>query len=405
MKFVYRGTLDNGEATSGSVDAADENEAFSKLADRGITVEKISVSALGGLDKHWKELKSKYKKVKLEDLIIFTRQFATLFSAGIPMVTILERLQSQTQSKKLAEKTKDILADVEAGSPLSVAFGKHRDVFSPLYINMLNVGEEGGVLDIVLGRLTTILETDLETKNRIKTATRYPKMVISAIVVAFIILLTFVIPKFVGIFRKFDTELPLPTKILIWLNSFFQNYWWLLIIIVIGLVFGYKKVKNTKKGKDFIDKYSLQVPVLGNLMHKIYVSRIARILGLLYKSGIGIITSFEIVSEVTGNNILKSELLDIRDRVSGGTNIASAFVTSSYFPQVVSDMIAAGEETGQLDNMLFKISDYYDEEINYSINTLSSALEPILLVFIAGMVLILALGVFLPMWDMIKVFQ
>jgi len=251
-----------------------------------------------------------------------------------------------------------------------------------------------GVLDIVLGRLTTILETDLETKNRIKTATRYPKMVISAIVVAFIILLTFVIPKFVGIFRKFDTELPLPTKILIWLNSFFQNYWWLLIIIVIGLVFGYKKVKNTKKGKDFIDKYSLQVPVLGNLMHKIYVSRIARILGLLYKSGIGIITSFEIVSEVTGNNILKSELLDIRDRVSGGTNIASAFVTSSYFRQVVSDMIAAGEETGQLDNMLFKISDYYDEEINYSINTLSSALEPILLVFIAGMVLILALGVF-----------
>jgi len=405
MKFVYRGTLDNGEATNGSVDAVDENEAYSKLADRGITVEEISVSVFGGLDEKWKNLKNKYKTVKLQDLIVFTRQFATLFSAGIPIVTILERLQTQTQSKKLAEKAKDIRADVEAGSPLSVAFGKHRDVFSPLYVNMLNVGEEGGVLDIVLGRLTTILETDLETKNRIKTATRYPKMVISAIVVAFVILLTFVIPKFVGIFRKFDTELPLPTKILIWLNSFFQNYWWLLIIIAVGLVFGYKKVKNTKQGKDTIDKYSLKVPVLGDLMHKIYVSRIARILGLLYKSGIGIITSFEIVSEVTGNNVLKNELLDIRDRVSGGTNIASAFVASPYFPPVVSDMIAAGEETGQLDNMLFKISDYYDEEINYSISTLSSALEPILLVFIAGMVLILALGVFLPMWDMIKVFQ
>jgi len=237
----------------------------------------------------------------------------------------------------------DIAKNVEAGTPLSVAFRKHKDIFSDLYINMLKVGEEGGVLDIVLQRLALILETDLDTRNKIKNATRYPKLVISAIAIAFAILMKFVVPKFVGLFSKLGASLPLPTRILIFVNDFFQNFWWLILSIAITLYLIYKKYKKTPHGKKKIDEYSLKIPIIGALLHKIYLSRICRILGLLYKSGISIITSFEIVSEVTGNDLMKDELIIISEKISRGTTIHKAFEASQYFPPVVSDMISAGE--------------------------------------------------------------
>jgi type II secretory pathway component PulF len=405
MKFYYKGEK-SGNFVDGFIEATSIEDASYQLIDSGITIESIKVPSSFDLYKSkFDEFNMKFAKVKLEDLIVFTRQFATLFSAGIPVILILKRLHSQAINPKLKEALGQIVDDVEAGSSLYIAFSKHTEIFSPLYVNMLNVGEEGGVLDIVLERLASILETDLDTRNRIKTATRYPKMVVSSIVIAFAILIIFVIPKFVSLFSKFNAELPLPTRILIGINHIVTNYWWVLLIATIISIIAFKKYKKTEKGKYNLDKYLLKVPIIGKLIHKIYISRISRILGLLYKSGISIIISFEIVSEVTGNEVMKDEVLYIKDHVSRGTSIADAFDNSPYFPVVVTDMVSAGEETGQLDEMLFKIADYFDEEVDYGIKTLSSAIEPILLLFIAGMVILLALGVFLPMWDMIKVFK
>ncbi|MCA1932005.1 MAG: type II secretion system F family protein [Calditerrivibrio sp.] len=406
MKYNYKGSNKKKEIKKGIVEADNIDDATIILYSQGITPEYIRKSSyIDILSKSINDKLKKYEKVKLQELIVFTRQFASLFSAGIPVLTILQRLETQNYSPKMKETISLIVKDIEAGTPLSVAFRKHKDVFSNLYINMLNVGEEGGVLDVVLQRLALILETDLDTRNKIKNATRYPKLVISAIVIAFVILMTFVVPKFTGLFAKMGTDLPLPTKILIYINDFFRNFWWaILLISIIGSIL-FKKYKNTATGKKRIDLYTLKIPIIGTLVHKIYLSRICRILGLLYKSGISIITSFDIVSEVTGNDVMKDELQIIKEKVSRGGTIHTSFEASPHFPAVVSDMISAGEETGQLDEMLFKVADYYDNEVDYSIKTLSQSLEPILLVLVAGMVIILALGVFMPMWDMIKAFK
>jgi type II secretory pathway component PulF len=405
MKFKYIGEK-NKTKISGIIEANDLNEASLMLIDQGVNL--VNLRQLGLVDEYFeqfKRFKSKFIGVKLEELIILTRQFATLFDAGIPIIKILDRMTKLKFSEKLLEVLTEIKEDVDAGLSLSAAFGRHRSIFSSLYINMLKVGEEGGVLDIVLKRLADILEADLETRNRIKHATRYPKLTLSAIAIAFSILIVFVIPKFVGLFNKFNAELPLPTKILIWINYFTQNYWWLVLTIIVAVIIGYRKYKSTKHGKEKIDYLTFKIPIIGKIVHKVYISRISRILGLLYKSGIPVITSFDIVSEVSGNEIIKKEVQNIKIRVSQGNGIAASFEYSTYFPEVVTDMVAAGEETGRLDEMLEKISDYFDEETDYAIKNLSSAIEPILLVLIAGMVILLALGVFLPMWDMIKVIK
>ncbi len=403
MRFVYYGYFNN-DKVKGIIQAASYDEALLFLYDKGIETDKIEeASAFDEIKEKIDYLSRRFVRVGLSELIVFTRQFSTLFGAGVPIGVILERLSEQSVNIKLKDALSIIKNDVNGGMSLSEAFSKHKDVFSGLYVNMLKVGEESGTLDIVLDRLANILETELDTKNKIKTATRYPKMVISAIVIAFTIIITFVIPKFVSLFSHFGAKLPLPTRILIGINYIFHHYWWIVLLGIIGVVFAYKKYRKTEQGRYQTDKYVLKVPIIGPLVHKIYVSRMIRILGLLYKSGINIIDSLDIISNVTGNVIAKQAVDEIKKDVEGGATIYMPFSQSSFFPNVVSDMVAVGEETGRLDEMLFKAADYYDEEINYTIKNLSSAIEPILLVFIAGMVLILALGVFLPMWNMINV--
>jgi len=403
MKFLFKG-FESGGKTEGIIEAASYDEALLVLLDKGIEVESIRpASALDELSNIVLELKHKFSRVKLEDLIVFTRQFATLFNAGVPISVIFQRLSEQTLNFKLKKVVQQIRKDIDGGMSLSESFSKYKDVFSPLYINMLKVGEESGTLDVVLERLAAILEADLKTRNRIKTATRYPKIVVVAIIVAFGIIITFVIPRFVSLFDKFKAKLPLPTRILIAINNFFHHYWWLIFLVVGGSIIAFNKYKKTEEGKKRIDELILKVPILGKLVHKIYLSRMMRILGLLYKSGLPITTSLSIVAEVSGNEVAKKATLAIKDEVEAGASISKPIKNSDFFPDIISDMVAVGEETGNLDEMLFKISDYFDEEIEYAIANLSSAIEPVLLVFIAGMVLILALGVFLPMWDMVKV--
>ncbi len=406
IKFFYKAKRGDGKVESGVVTSTDEFSVELMLIDKGLEVINIrAANVIDELNESFLALQAKLSVVGLKDIIVFTRQFSTLFSAGIPIVTIFDRLKSQNFKPKLKIALERISKDIESGTSLSLAFGKHPDIFSSLYVGMIKVGEDGGVLDIILERLAKILETQLDTNNKIKSATRYPKIVVSAIIIAFIILLTFVIPKFVAMFSKFNAELPLPTKILIFMNHAFQRYWWVVAAIVIATIFLFKQYKKTDVGKVKIDQLILKIPIVGALLQKIYISRVVRILGLLYKSGIPVVSSMDIVSEVSENEIFKRELLSIKNKISMGFAINTAVKESAIFPLIVGDMVESGEETGSLDEMLFKVADYFDEEVEYSIANLSSAIEPILLLFIAGMILIIALGVFLPMWDMIKIFK
>ncbi len=403
MKFKYIARNDSNNKIEGTIEAASYDEALLSLFDMGLSVEEVeAASPLDEAIEAIKKLSKRFRRVKLSELIVFTRQFATLFGAGVPIDTILERLSEQTVSEQLKEVAAQIRNDVTGGMSLSEAFGKHPRIFSPLYINMLRVGEESGTLEIVLERLAAILETELDTRNKIKTATRYPKMVVTAIVIAFTIIIAFVIPRFATLFSHFGVQLPLPTRILIAVNSFVQHYWFIVIGSIIAVLFVLREYGKTNQGKYNLDRAILRVPIIGPLVHKIYISRIIRILGLLYKSGIAIVDALDIVSNVTNNIIAKEAVIAIKKDVESGSTIATPFYKSDFFPNVVSDMVAVGEETGRLDAMLFKAADYYDEEVEYAIKNLSQAIEPILLVFIGGMVLLLALGVFLPMWDMVK---
>jgi type II secretory pathway component PulF len=404
-KFFYKAVDKHGKTFTGIIESADEFEAEMLLLEKGLNIVLIrGANVFDNLNEKFEKLKEKLTPVTLTDLIVFTRQFATLYSAGIPVLMSLERLKEQTLNPRFRKIMEAIVEDVRAGSSLHFSFAKHKHIFPPLYIGMIKVGEEGGVLDIILQRIAAILETQMETQKRIKTATRYPKMVIISIVVAFVSLVTFVVPKFATLFSKFKTDLPLPTRILISTNEIFKSYWWLGVILIVAAIFIYKKIRNNEKGKLIIDKIILKTPIVGNLLSKIYIARIVRILGLLYKSGISIITGFEIVSAVTDNETFKNEILKIRNSVSTGSSINVAIRSSEIFPPIVADLISVGEETGLLDDMLFKIADYFDEESDYLIGNLSSAVEPVLLFFVAMMVLLLALGVFLPMWNIDKVY-
>ena len=406
LKFFYKAKNSQGKTVTGIIESSDEYEAEMALLEQGLNILTLRASNIfDQLNEKFELLKEKLSPVSLMELIVFTRQFSTLYSAGIPVITALQSLHGQILNPKFKKIIKEIIQDVQAGTSLYFAFHKHEEIFTPLYVGMIKVGEEGGVLDIILQRIASILETQLENEKRIKAATRYPKLVIISIISAFVILLTFVIPKFVSLFARFHAKLPLPTRILIWMNYAFHHYWWIVLIICIVIYFGYKKIRKTEKGKLETDKLILKIPIIGNLISKIYIARIVRILGLLYRSGIPIITGFEIVSAVTNNEHFKKEILKIRNSISLGSSINVAIRGSSVFPPIVSDMIEAGEDTGMLDDMLFKVAEYFEEESDYIIQNLSSAIEPILLLFVAGMILIVALGVFLPMWSMMNVFK
>ncbi len=406
MIFEYEGITKDGKRVSGQVQAGDYEKAIVEVYDAGIAniLSLRKASATDQIEKDLNRIKDKLlARIKQEDLIIFTKQFATMFDAGVDVSTILDRLHKQTKNPKLKEIVSDIKDKVTSGVSLSDAFKDHEHVFSPLYVSMLKVGEESGELAPILNRLSKILENELSTKRKIKSATRYPKIVLGALVVAFTVIVTFVLPKFMGMFKFFGAKLPLPTIILMKVEYFFTHYWHVVILMILAGIFAYKKYKATPSGKRQIDKVSLKLPVIGPLVYKIHLSRLLRILGLLYRSGISITDALRITSGITNNTLIQEAVEQVREEVESGSTVSAPMRETGFFPDMVCDMIAVGEDTGSLDEMLMKVADYYDEEVDYAISNLSQAIEPILLIFVAGIVVVLALGVFLPMWNMFKV--
>jgi type II secretory pathway component PulF len=326
-------------------------------------------------------------------------------SAGIPFIQSLTTIERQTENQRLKKTITDIRRDVEAGASFSEALAKYPAIFSKLYVSMIQAGETAGILDEILDRLALLAEHEAETRARVKAAVRYPMIVVVAICLAFAFLVTFVIPKFAEVFARFKTELPLPTRVLLGINYVVQHYWYLIILALGLLVWGVLWYLGTPEGRWQWDKLKLKLPVFGLLFQKVALSRFARMFGALQKSGISMMLTLEIASEIVGNVVLARAVEEMRESLREGKGLSGPMESSGLVPPLVVQMMAVGEESGNIDTMLTKVSDYYDLDVEYTLRNLSTLIEPILILIIGSMVLFLALAVFLPMWNLMSLFR
>ena len=345
------------------------------------------------------------KKVTLTNLNMFTRQLFTLQKAGLPLLMSLEAIGKQVQNQTFKDIIKDISLSVETGTSLSAAMEKHPQVFDELYVNMIRAGEAGGILEDILARLTSLGEKELDTRAKIKSATRYPLIAAIAIIAAFFIITTLIIPKFAAVFAQFKTTLPLPTRVLIFLSVMIKRYWYIGALLVAGAVYWFRRFIDTAKGRYIWDSAILKAPIFGDLLLKLIMSRLTRVMGILLRSGLPILQVLDIASRSAGNAVISKEMVNIAASVKEGKGLAGPMEYSGIFPPVVIQMVAVGEETGKVDELLENISDYFDREADYTIKNLTVLIEPIFILFLGIMVLIMALSIFLPMWNIATLFR
>ena len=338
--------------------------------------------------------------IKTRDIVIFTRQFATMINSGLPLVQSLNILATQTENPKLKEVTKAVVFDVEAGNTLADAFAKHPSAFSQLYVNMVAAGEAGGILDTILLRLATFLEKNDALVRKVKSAMIYPAVILSVAAGAIAILMVFVIPIFQTMFADAGVVLPMPTRIVIGLSAFLQAYWWA-VLGAIGLTaFAISRYYKTSPGRRQIDALLLGMPVLGDVLRKSAVSRFTRTLGTLISSGVSILDGLEITAKTAGNAIIQDAIMASRASIAGGDTIAAPLEKSGVFPPMVISMIAVGEQTGGLDEMLSKIADFYDDEVDVAVSGLLSLLEPIMILVLGVIVGGMIIAMYLPIFGM-----
>lgn len=399
-KFNYQAITESGKNTKGSLEADTIDAASSILASRGliptrVREERTTVSASQG-----SSLQDLLTTVKAPELILFTKQFKTLIRAGVPMITILQVLEDQTENPKLRKILGAIHRDIREGASLYDAFSRHKRVFSPLYCSMLRAGESSGALPEVLERLTYIIDHEHKVKTDVKAAMMYPLIVLCFLFVAFIVLLTGVIPRFVTIFQSADLKLPLPTQICMWLYQAMLSYWPVIgaVVIVGGIVlYLYNK---TPHGRLMRDTLLMQIPLFGPLIRKSAISRFASIFAILQASGVDILDSMDILAATIGNEAFSRQLIGLQDRLKEGHGISVPLSQAKYFTPMLINMVAIGEESGNLDDMLRDVANHYDTEVEYSMKRMADAIGPILTIGLAAVVGFFALAIFLPMWDL-----
>ncbi len=343
--------------------------------------------------------------IKTRDVVIFTRQFATMINSGLPLVQSLSILAAQTENKALKEVTKQVVFDVEAGNTLADAFSRHPKAFSGLFVNMVAAGEAGGILDTILLRLATFLEKNDALIRKVKSAMIYPAVIMSVAAIAITVLLIFVIPVFQSMFASVNMELPLPTRVVIGLSEFLIGYWWAIIAAVAGAVFLIRQYYATPDGHKNIDRMMINSPVLGDVIRKSAVSRFTRTLGTLISSGVSILDGLEITAKTSGNRVIHDAVMESRASIAGGETIAAPLERSKVFPPMVISMIAVGEQTGGLDEMLTKIADFYDEEVDVAVGALLSLMEPVMIVVLGVVVGGMVVAMYLPIFDMMNAIQ
>lgn len=401
--FRYRIRDKYGRASTGTMEGESREAVASHFRRMGYAptlIEKVGPSL-----KRFNPFEKFFRRVNLEELIIFTRQLMTLQRAGIPILVSLECIGEQLNNPYFKKVINEISRDIEAGKGLSDAIAKFPNIFSEIYINMMRSGEAAGILDNVLDRLATFLEHEQELMMKIKEATRYPLLVIASISIAFPLAVMFIIPKFSAIYARFDAGLPLPTKILLDMNYMLVHYWPLVIIGSATLIIALRYFINTPVGRSVWDTFKLKVSIFGPLNLKISMSRFCRMTATLSASGIPIISILEIVKGAVGNKIIANSIENIINGISEGEGMAASMKVSGLFPSIVLQMVKIGEETGKIDDLLMKVSDYYDSQIRHAVKNLTVLIEPILILIMGILVLILALAIFLPMWSLISVFR
>ncbi len=345
------------------------------------------------------------KKVKTRDVVIITRQFATMINAGLPLVQALQILAKQTTNPSIRDTVEKVVFEVESGRTLADALKDHPKLFSQLYVNMVAAGEAGGILDTILLRLATFLEKSEALARKVKGAMIYPAVVLTVAMGAIVILLLFVIPTFQTMFASFNQELPLPTRIVIGLSDFLQGYWIWMLIGGIGGGFLFRRWIATSSGRLIFDRLVLRLPVLGSLVRRTAVARFTRTLGTLLSSGVSILEGLEITARTAGNRVIHDAVMGSRASIAGGESIAEPLRQSGVFPPMVTQMINVGEETGDLDGMLNKIADFYDEEVDVAVESLLKALEPALIVILGTIVGGMIVAMYLPIFGMVSAVQ
>ncbi|MDO8518979.1 MAG: type II secretion system F family protein [Deltaproteobacteria bacterium] len=398
--YAYKARDMNGLLVMGVMEGEGAEPVRLQLADKGlipihVAPGKGNFSAGAALNL--------FNRVAGEELMLFTRQFATLFKAGMDMQQLLHTLGKQTKNKYFSEAILKIKTDVAGGASLSRAFSQHPKIFGDLYTNMLAAGEEAGILDEVLGQIGTLLDKEITLKASVKSAMLYPKIVIFVLICASAVLMTFVVPKFSSFYGHYGADLPLPTKIMVGTSDFVRSYWYMVAGAVAAAVFGFKKWSRTLKGKWVVDRLKWKIPVFGALGQKVANARFANILGALYKAGISITEGLEITSKTIGNEAFGKEIMQVKGEVKKGNSIAAAMREGKYFSPLLVEATAIGEKSGALDQMYFSIGGHYDAEVAHTLKNLTTLLEPMLLFGVFGMVTMFALAIFLPMWNLSKV--
>jgi type II secretory pathway component PulF len=400
--YVYKAADSKGKIIKGELEASGEVEVTTQLAKIGYLPISISFksakAARGGLLK-------KIKRVKPQNLVIFTRQFATIIKAAVPIIEGLGVLAEQSEDPALKEALNQIIHDVEEGSSLSLAMAKHPGVFSELYVNTVIAGESAGVLDKVLLRLSQMLENDQETRMGIMAALRYPIMVMGALLVAVFILSVFVIPQFAKIYMDMKATLPLPTQILILVSNILRHYWFIVLPVLLGLGFLFKWFINIPKGRFLWDGLKFKFVIMGKLYAKITMLRFASMLSVLYQAGLPVLKTMDIVGMTIGNVVLAKEIEAIKREVADGKGISGAVLSSKFFPRLVGYMISVGEKSGALPLMLDSLCEYFNLEVKTTLKNLTTLIEPIMTAILGLVVMGMALAIFLPLWNMIQVLK
>jgi type IV pilus assembly protein PilC len=394
--FKYEGRTRAGAGQKGEIEATDQNTALAQLRRQGV---------LGATVKPKRQnleikIPGMQPKISEKDLVTFTRQFATMIDAGLPLVQCLEILGSQTENKTFGTTINKVRGDVEGGSTFAEALRKHPKAFPELYVNMVAAGEAGGILDTILNRLAAYIEKSVALKKKVKSAMVYPSVTIAVAIAVVFLMMIFVIPTFEKMFQDFGGSLPGVTQQIIDMSRFLQSYWWVVLGMIGGIYFGLKAWRSSRSGQRQSDAMALKLPVIGPLVRKVAVAKFTRTLGTLISSGVPILDGLEIVARTAGNRIIEEAILKTRQAISEGKTIAEPLQQTKVFPPMVVQMIGVGEAAGALDTMLTKIADFYDEEVDSAVATLSSLIEPFIMVFLGVALGYIVVGMYLPIFKL-----
>lgn len=403
--FAYKGRSVRGALMQGLIDANSIDTVATQLMNSGITP--IDITQSGGDEVTTKSvfLYLHSRPPGLDDLILFSRQMYTLMKAGVPLVRSILGLTQSTRNLQMVDALKDILTNIESGRDLSSSLARHPGIFSSLFISMVHIGEETGRLDESFLRISEYLAREKDTRERIKTALRYPVFVIVAIGIALTIINIWVIPAFAGLFAKAGVALPWQTRLLLTVSAFFVQWWPVMLGGIIASVFGFRVYTKTENGRYLWDHYKLRLPLVGDIIRRATLARFARAFSMSLTSGVPLIQAMTVVARSVDNEFIAEHILSMRNGIERGESLTRTAAVTNMFTPLVLQMMAVGEETGQVDDLLAEVADYYEREVDYDIKNLSALIEPIMIIIIGIMVLILALGVFLPMWDLATVIR